>query len=125
MKKNLLYLVFAILPFLSQANIAVTSTVYSTTPGQIKLLSFTGNKNDNNSILEWKTAEEIGFSHFELERSNDGKEFSTIAIIFSGVAEYSFKDVNAFKNKEIVNYRLKLIDNKGDFIYSSVIKVPQ
>jgi uncharacterized protein (DUF1501 family) len=83
-----------------------------------------GNKLVN---LEWETAAEYNHSHFELERSRDGVNFEFLLRIEGlGVNSettntYFEKDEKPFEGDSY--YRLKSIDNTGEFSYSELRKV--
>ncbi|MEZ4916276.1 MAG: T9SS type A sorting domain-containing protein [Chitinophagales bacterium] len=75
--------------------------------------------------LDWATATEINNEGFELQRSTDGKEFSTIAWIdghgnSQSVIAYNYND------KEVIAlqtyyYRLKQVDFDGKTEYSKIV----
>lgn len=73
--------------------------------------------------LNWGTTVEEGFSHFVLQRSTDGKEFTDIATVLSGnssqAASYQYKD-RSVPNSGTVYYRLALNDKSGEVSYSQV-----
>lgn len=94
----------------------------------VKYRSFDAYTDNNTSVnLSWITENETNNDHFEIERSFDQKNFSTVALIFSpeentsGSNKYSFndkeKDLNSHK---VVYYRLKQIDIDGQVTYSAV-----
>src|SRR5688572_20948357 len=77
----------------------------------IKLKSFQGLVAAEKAQLTWAVADNEAGSHFEVERSANGKDFQTIAIVSTtdakGDATYSYKDGasgNAY-------YRLKIVNN--------------
>jgi hypothetical protein len=86
----------------------------------IILTEFQGTRNDHINTIKWKTADEINFNHFELERSTDGSNYIQIAIIRSNGrnSSYEFQD-NV--NNQTFYYRLKMVDNDGKFKYSATI----
>ncbi|MGF2413484.1 T9SS type A sorting domain-containing protein [Ferruginibacter sp.] len=89
----------------------------------LNLLSFTGNKQSNNAILMWHTANEINIAHFEVQRSDDGQQFLPIGTVQPGRAAYYYSDANIFRDKQLLFYRLKSVDIDGRFTYSSVIRL--
>ena len=89
----------------------------------LNLISFTGSKQNNDALLQWKTANEINVSRFEVQRSENGIDFITAGTVVAGSSLYSFSDVNTFIAKQIVYYRLKSIDADGKFIYSGIVKL--
>ncbi len=83
----------------------------------------------NNSAvnLNWSTSMEVSNDHFEVERSFDEVNFSTIAFVLGAQAEskganqYSFTDKDSrIANHNIIYYRLKQVDVDGNFTYSVV-----
>lgn len=93
----------------------------------IKLISFTGTFNHNQVSLNWVTAQEVGFSHFEIERTSENLKFIQIGVITGAGSNtndenaYSFTDANAVLG--VNYYRLKSVDVDGSFEYSSVVTV--
>ncbi len=89
----------------------------------LNLLSFTGNKQNNNALLQLKTANEINVKHFEVQRSDNGQTFQTIGTVLAGGSVYSILDENIFTASTVVFYRLKSVDVDGRFTYSDIIKL--
>ena len=91
----------------------------------VKLLDFTANYAKPNALLNWSTSQEHNFSHFMIERSTDGENFSQVALVF-GAGEsdskinYSYNDKDLKSREGIIYYRLKQVDVDGKFNYSSV-----
>ncbi|MBS1669563.1 MAG: hypothetical protein JST58_19490 [Bacteroidetes bacterium] len=93
----------------------------------VKLLSFAGSFLDGKVVLDWKTSNQVDFSHFEIERSTDGGNFTTIV---SEAAQnslelennYSYQDYQ-FPHVNSCFYRLKMVDLDGNFSYSPIVKV--
>ncbi|MNY69892.1 hypothetical protein D3C86_2079020 [compost metagenome] len=44
----------------------------------VRLLSFDVHESENDAVLQWRTAEETGASHFDIERSTDAITFETL-----------------------------------------------
>jgi PQQ-dependent dehydrogenase (s-GDH family) len=93
------------------------------------LLAFTGSLQNNATLLQWKTVNEINMSHFDIERSINGADFTKIG---SETAKgnnnspnnYSYIDYDAAnQNASVVYYRLKIVDVNGSFTYSQIISV--
>ena len=97
-------------------NTQVTIVTGNTFP--VRLLLFTAKKENKVNILQWKTAQEINADRFEIQRSFNGHEFSTIGKIKAGLSNYNFNDNNP--QKTINYYRLKMVDKDGAFTYSPV-----
>ncbi|MES2778558.1 MAG: hypothetical protein V4651_01555, partial [Bacteroidota bacterium] len=50
-------------------------------PLPVTLVNFSASKNQSDVIVSWITASEINASHFEIERSIDGKDFTNITTV--------------------------------------------
>lgn len=107
---------------------AVPATAQNNTAGteektqSVKLLSFTGTLSGTKADLKWVTEAEISISHFVIERSTDGVNFSDAGVFFAyGTAtdktNYSFS-VNQPANSGAVYYRLFVTGNNGKGFYS-------
>jgi len=100
------------------------ATFNYTGPLPVSLLNFSGKSANKTSVLEWKTADEVTNSHFDIERSWDAKSFERIGSVlgkgtFSGETTYTFTDNSP---KFGMNYyRLKQVDFDGKFTYSRIV----
>jgi hypothetical protein len=75
--------------------------------------------------LQWRTMQEQNASHYNVQRSEDGVRFRTIAVIAaqgttSSVTDYSYNDKTATGTTHY--YRLEQVDLDGSINYSSIIK---
>jgi hypothetical protein len=90
----------------------------------VALINFGGANNGNNNELHWTVSQELNLSHYELERSNDGIGYQTIAAITSRNSQiestYNYSDPVGLTNAEYY-YRLKIADDDGSYSYSAVI----
>ena len=92
----------------------------------VTLTSFTAKSlTDKKVILNWATAQEKNSSHFTIEKSLNGKDFSDAGILFSmGNSElpqqYSFTDELRTGEKGIIYYRLKMVDMDGKSKHSPI-----
>lgn len=89
-------------------------------------LSFTGEKEEKTVLLKWSTGTEINTSHFIVERSVDGRTFSSIGTVAAAgnsirVSDYTLRDISPFNGLNY--YRLKQVDKDGKFIYSATVTV--
>jgi len=84
---------------------------------------------DQDVLLNWSTATETNNSHFEVERSYDGKNFIKIATVksksqngfSSEILDYSDMDRNvATLGYKSLFYRIKQIDYDGKYDYTSI-----
>jgi len=96
-----------------------------TNPLPVTFLSFDGQLSGNNVNLKWATGVEINNHHFEVERSFDGRNFTSIAVIQpSGNAAggtYQSADVNPFSVATAVYYRIRQVSNDGTSAYTRVL----
>lgn len=70
--------------------------------------------------LNWETANETSFSHFDVESSADGSQFKMMTKVPArggGTYTASIKAVGK------VFYRLKMVDKDGEFSYSKIIPI--
>jgi hypothetical protein len=90
----------------------------------VTLSDFTSNRIKDKVVLNWKTESEVNFSHFELERSTDGKSFSPIAKVNTSKSsvgsQYNYTD-NTPDATATNYYRLKMVDLDGSFEYSKIV----
>jgi hypothetical protein len=94
----------------------------SGTPLPLTLVSFTGQRQGENVLLNWTTSHEVNVNRFELQRSTLTGGFETIATIRpAGSNSYSYTDV-AVPNSAYF-YRLKMIDMDGAFTYSRTLDI--
>lgn len=87
----------------------------------VELNTFSAEENGCQIDLSWVTLSEENFSHFELERSENGKDYRRIESINSlGVASGSAYFFNDYPSRGTFYYRLKIVDLDGSFSYSGV-----
>lgn len=98
--------------------------VYSSILPQ-KLLAFSAFPQKSINLLQWETTEEINTSHFEIEYSSNGVQFTKAGQVSSkntpGKHLYSFTDNRVLYANTY--YRLKMVDRDEKYVYSQVIKV--
>ncbi len=92
----------------------------------IKLLSFDAKEYNGTVMLSWETASENNNDFFEIERSENGKDFAAIGKIDSkgdsrDIVKYSFIDKMPINGTDY--YRLKQVDFDGRYEYSNVVNV--
>ncbi len=95
----------------------------SALPVPVKLSSFTATLNNNKTDLRWSTATEINASHFVVERSLDGINFSDAGMVFAAgnsteTLQYSFSDNLQTVSAAVIWYRLRTVDIDGMTEYS-------
>ncbi|MDR3610247.1 MAG: hypothetical protein P4L27_06785 [Ignavibacteriaceae bacterium] len=91
----------------------------------VELTSFTGNYINNSVHLLWSTATEIENQGFEIQRNSNSswEKIGFVAGKGNSVTKnnYSYEDNNPNGNK--IQYRLKQIDNNGNFKYSNILSI--
>jgi 1,4-alpha-glucan branching enzyme len=89
----------------------------------VAFISFNGKNNRSNNVLSWNIENENNLNYYELQRSSDGQNFAAIAQIkATGNTNYSYAD-NIVSAASLYYYRLKSVDNDGNFKYSPVVKI--
>ena len=92
----------------------------------VKLSSFNVTSKNNDALLGWTVEnQDATSSHFEIERSTNGTDFSSIGTVNAtseSKATYSYTDEN-INLSGTVYYRLKMVDKDGQFAYSDVKSV--
>jgi alpha-mannosidase len=92
-------------------------------PLPVSLIKFIGSKQNGINKLTWEAQEGINFAFYNIERSEDGNSFDSIAIINgNGNPQYEYDD-NSIDEIKPYYYRLKLVDKDGGFTYSNVILI--
>ena len=84
----------------------------------VELIGFSGTAKECSYALSWSVAEEENFSHYEVEKSADGRYFTTLSRVESGRRDYTLTDESA---KGQAYYRLKMVDLDGTYVYSSLL----
>lgn len=98
-----------------------------TAPLPVTLTSFQALLKNNSSELAWSTTSHTNFSHFVVEKSTNGKDFSEAAVLFadansdnSYTFNYSFKDNLQNNTSSVIYYRLKMVDIDSKYSYSEI-----
>lgn len=122
----------------STTNLASTSVNVTLQPGEyyvftnknvkgivlpVNWLSFTAQKTNERAIeLKWSTATEINNDHYEIQRSADGINFSTITnVVATNKKQYAYTDIHPLSSTSF--YRIKQVDKDGKYSYSSIVKI--
>ena len=109
----------------------VLNTVFTKTMSYLMVLpvtmvSFDVKKENNNVLTEWETIAERNNCFFNIERSADNQQFSTIGKINSSgntnnLKRYRFVDRQPLSG--VSYYRLKQVDMNGNFSYSAIKRI--
>ncbi|MBX9850194.1 MAG: T9SS type A sorting domain-containing protein, partial [Cytophagaceae bacterium] len=95
-------------------------------PLPVTLLDFDAEYANGITELKWTTVSEINSDRFEIERSTDGINFSALFSVkangnTSSISNYFAKDENPLPG--VSYYRLKMVDQNGQFTYSKIAEV--
>jgi hypothetical protein len=96
-------------------------------PSSLNLINFEGklSANKQQTLLHWRTVNEINSSHFEVEYSVDGKTFSTVGEVAAlngpSINDYTFTH-NIPSQNSVLYYRLKIVDKDGNFTYNNTLR---
>ncbi len=87
----------------------------------VSILSFDAQKANGKNELVWKVAQETDFNYYEVERSIDGRTYSSIGKVNAvNNSTYTFTDA---KPASLNYYRIKLVDKNGKFNFTKVVVV--
>lgn len=92
----------------------------------VELLYFTGTYVDKKVYLNWETASELNNDYFLVEKSTDGKNWTSIGSVkghgtTQDPHQYAMIDPYPFQGENY--YRLKQVDFDGTFKYSRIIVI--
>ncbi len=98
----------------------------STSPASYRLISFVGARSATNISIAWQTANEINEKQYELQRSTDNVNYTTIITrtAYNTASQgYGYADVDpiAINATGVLYYRLKITGNDGTVSYSSIV----
>jgi hypothetical protein len=100
---------------------------FESSPLPVELTSFTVKLLESSyAVLEFQTSSEENNSHFEVERSTDGKDFKVLGIVNGNgtrVETHDYYFVDDFTQRGTNYYRLKQVDYDGQFEYSKIISI--
>ncbi len=106
-------------------NIVASGSVVNTAL-PVKYLNFEAKYTEGETILNWKTAQEINNEKFEIEMAGEDQEFRKIGEMPSksknSGADYQFLVNNSEITSALNYFRLKQIDNSGKYDYSETIQ---
>lgn len=97
--------------------------VLPVSPLPVKFVEFSANRLDKECLLKWSTSNELNCNSFEIQRSVDGKLFTTIGIAHpiknsSNFNQYSFIDEQPLGG--VSYYRIAAIEEGNTISYSSM-----
>lgn len=101
------------------------ATFLGVIPLPVNITSFTGKLNTDKTVsLQWKVTEQSGILQYEVEKSANGSDFTTIGsvdAVNTGSYTYTFTDRQVLAGKNY--YRLKTVELSGKSAYTNVIAV--
>jgi Secretion system C-terminal sorting domain len=107
---------------IDEFDIVVTGAQAQSLP--LELTSISAAPLEKTIQVDWTSKSEINFSHFELERSTDARNFQFLTKV-SGEGqshnEYAYTDGAVIAGINYY-YRLKMMDQDGGFAYSAVVQ---
>lgn len=94
-----------------------------TTTLPVKFAGFSAVKKQDAIFLNWSTAQESDNSHFEVEKSTDGRNWNTIAMVMGNgttntTSNYQYTDKK--NTAAVVYYRIRQVDLNGKAYYTDV-----
>lgn len=95
-------------------------------PLPVTLTAFSATKNEQTTLLSWSTTAETNSSHFDIEHSLNGKNWTNIGTVAAkgeskSLSSYSFSHADPASGENM--YRLKMIDLDDTFAYSRIISL--
>ena len=105
---------------------AQSATVTITPPLPVTLVDFTASKSEKSVLLQWKTTLETNSEKFDIEHSQDGKNWNMVGTRQSKgestvMVKYSFTHNEPAPGENL--YRLKMIDKDQTYAYSRIVSV--
>lgn len=94
----------------------------------IKLLSINASLyGKTGAAINWKASEDANSSYYNIQRSYDGRNFTTIGKVLakgSVINDYVYYDNAAFTSTaKTVFYKLKMVDKDGSAVYSKIVSI--
>lgn len=105
-------------------SLIVTGVKDDTLP--LEFANFIAQKQNNDVLLKWQTNSEKNTNRFEIQRSTDGINFTTINLKptagnSSSIKNYAYRDLTPFFG--VNYYKIKTFDNDGTVYYSDIKSV--
>ncbi len=97
-------------------------------PLPVTMASFEVSREGNIAQLSWTTVAEVNASHFELQRSSDGRVFDAIGMVPARgegmkTVRYRFSDHRPALSGALSYYRIKTLDKDGTYELSAIVSV--
>lgn len=88
----------------------------------VTVTNFNGRNNGNSNTLTWLVENETNLLRYELQRSENGSNFTSIASI-PATGSHSYSHTDSDLKLPVYYYRLKSIDTDGTYAYSAIVKL--
>jgi hypothetical protein len=94
-------------------------------PLPVRLKEFTGWRSKSKNIIKWITVEETQNDYFEIQRSEDGRIYTSIGRIEGQLESHAERQYMFDDNTPLIRgfYRLKQVDEDGKVTYSKIIDI--
>ena len=92
----------------------------------LNLTAFSAKRTGKTNLLQWSTTQELNTDHFEIQRSNNSRDFISIGTVKSfnnGKSQNDYTYTDQLPLKATNYYRLKMIDKDSKFTYSAIRNV--
>jgi hypothetical protein len=105
--------------------LTLSSNIVGDIPLSLNLVNFHGKLNEGKVLLNWNTQNEVGSSHFDVERSTNGTSFVKIGTVQAqgNSAGHAYQFIDAAPQNGINLYRLRIVDIDKHQSLSSVVSV--
>ena len=95
-------------------------------PVPVELTYFDVTPKEKQNLLTWETASELNNHFFEVQRSINGSDFTSIDIVYGNgttqeISNYSFSDYDIGPQQISYFYRLMQVDFDGTYSYSPIV----
>jgi|GEM_PF-1988572 len=95
-------------------------------PLPVTVTSFTAMAHNYNALIDWNTALENEIAGYEIQRSEDGKYFSSVYNVAAqnkNGSAYHYTDVDAGKRASLLYYRIKIQEANGSYRFTEIAPV--
>lgn len=95
-------------------------------PLPVELSAFSASQSDEFIVLKWQTSTEVNNKGFEIQHSVNGKKWEAVGFVEGKGNSFENNNYEYIDDRELIGkqyYRLKQIDNNGQFEYSKTINL--
>ena len=89
----------------------------------VELTHFKAQNTEGGNLLIWQTATEVNVSHFDIEKSGDGKSFQKIGETKAEGKAATYEYLDKYPLSTTTYYRLKINDLDAQSSYSNIVSV--